>query len=192
MMKSPLRFDLIDSKTGLLNKPNRPQYTPKPIGLGLLGSTISNATAPAPGHRNPDRQLEYQRNIQQQQMDQQANAGKVICREWYRQGKMEKRIFEADQAYGRYLMQYDPEVMLGYLDLAQPLVKLLQKRNKYINKVAGIFIDPWSKQMAYKLGVLPKGNIRGYLLMAIFTRVCRYWYRFNCFCARCNPLNFGL
>jgi len=186
-MESPIRTDLINDK-GLLARPNRPQYTPRPISMGVN----PNVAKPPPGHINPDKQLQHQRNIQQQQLDQQANAGKIICREWYKQGKMPKEIFEADQAYGRYLMQYDPEVMLGYLDLARPLVKLLQKRNKYVNRVAGWFITPWSRQMAYHMGVLRKGNIRGFLLMAIFTRVCRYWYRFNCFCARSNPLNIGL
>jgi hypothetical protein len=176
MMKSPLKFDLIDSKTGLLNKPNRPQYTPKPIGLGLLGSTISNATPPPPGHRNPDRQLEYQRNIQQQQMDQQAEAGKILCAEWHAMGFMDDTTYEADQAYGRWLMKYRRKTMVGYLDLARPLVKLLRKKNPVVLFCASFLIPPWAAQMSHLMGVRPRPNAAGWVLMGVFNRVCNFWY----------------
>jgi hypothetical protein len=64
----------------------------------------------------------------------------VICTELYKQGKISRREWLSATNYGRGL---SPEIFSGYLTIASPIVKLMQKSNKFSN----LFIN-WAKALA--------------------------------------------
>jgi hypothetical protein len=99
--------------------------------------------------------------------------GKIICTELHRQGLMSAEIFEADQAFGDELMKSDPQVMIGYHAWATGAVNLMQK-SRFWTLVAYVIATPWSKQMAFKMGILPKQNLIGRMIMAVGMPLCRF------------------
>lgn len=106
-------------------------------------------------------------------MEKASNKGKIICTELHRQGLMSAEIFEADQAFGAELMKSDPEVMVGYHAWATGAVELMQ-RSRFWTLVAYVIATPWSKQMAFKMGILPKQNLMGRIIMAVGMPLCRF------------------
>jgi hypothetical protein len=98
--------------------------------------------------------------------------GKIICTELHRQGLMPTEIYEADQAFGRQLVESDPEVLVGYYAWAEGAVELM-KRSKFWTAVAYVIATPWAKQMAFEMGVLPKPNLTGWVIMSVGMPICR-------------------
>lgn len=90
----------------------------------------------------------------------------VICTELYSQGYMSDSIREADQKYGKMILETLPEVMIGYHYWATPIVGLM-KKSKIFTDLVWIFAKPWSIQMAYEMGAVDKGNWIGKLLMKV-------------------------
>jgi hypothetical protein len=101
-----------------------------------------------------------------------AIAAKVICAELHRQGLMDKTIFEADEAFGRYLRDNHKDVLLGYHLWAKPLVKWMQK-SKTVTEIVNLVATPWSYEMAHVMGERDKGSTTGKILMFIGIPVCR-------------------
>jgi len=95
-------------------------------------------------------------------------AGTVICTELHRQGMMPDHIYEADSAYGALQSQ---ELITGYHFWAKPLVRLMRK-SKFVTLCAYAIATPWSKEMAYRMGVLNKGSLVGKLLMLTMYPLC--------------------
>lgn len=90
----------------------------------------------------------------------------VICTELYSQGYMSDSIIEADEMYGKMILEFRPEVMIGYHFWAKPIVSLM-KKSKLFTDLVWVFAGPWSKQMAYEMGASDKGSLFGKILMEI-------------------------
>jgi hypothetical protein len=97
---------------------------------------------------------------------------KVICRELHRQGLMDEKIFEADEAFGRYLRDNHRDVLQGYQLWAKPVVKWMQK-SETVTKVVAFTAKPWSYEMAYRMEARDKGTFVGKILMDVGIPVCR-------------------
>jgi len=96
---------------------------------------------------------------------------KVICRELHRQGLMDETIFEADEAFGRYLRENHNDVLQGYRFWAKPVASLMQK-SPLFTQIVDVLATPWSYEMAYRMGARDKGSFAGRLLMDIGMPVC--------------------
>lgn len=97
---------------------------------------------------------------------------KIICTELYARGLMPKHIYEADQAFGRMLWADDPHAMAGYHLWAPTVVRWMQS-SRIVTVITRAIALPWARQMAFIMGVEPKGSALGAALMAVGLRVCR-------------------
>jgi len=98
--------------------------------------------------------------------------GCVICTELHRQGTMAERIWRSDQAFGRQLWMSDPDVMVGYHAWA-PTVVHLMKSSTTVSSLVALFVLPWAKEMAYRMGVETSGSLFGRGLMRVGVPTCR-------------------
>ena len=96
---------------------------------------------------------------------------KIICAELFRQGLMEKNIYEADEAFGEMLYQKYPIVLTGYHTWAKPVVRYMKKSKSFTHLVYTI-ARPWSCEMAHVMGKIKQGDIIGKLLMYAGFIVC--------------------
>lgn len=96
----------------------------------------------------------------------------VICTELAKQGYLSEVTMQADKTFGQVMLVTNPEVMIGYWKLASPVVFLMQK-SKVITYLVSLVAKPWAKQMAYEVGVAPKGNLLGKAVMTVGIRFCR-------------------
>lgn len=95
--------------------------------------------------------------------------GKIICTELYQQGLMDKAIFEADQAFGKL---QDADVMAGYHAWAETVVGWM-KASPAVTRIVYLIATPWSKQMAFQMGVEAKPNLIGKALMLFGVPMCK-------------------
>ena len=99
-------------------------------------------------------------------------AEKVICKELYRQGLLDTSIFIADEQYGLLMRKTDPAIVDGYKIWAAPVVKLM-KKSTLVTQIVYAIAKPWTKEMAYQMGVLEKGSIIGKMLMFVGNPFCK-------------------
>jgi len=97
-------------------------------------------------------------------------SGSVICTELYRQGRLPRHIFEADQAYGQSV---DPVLHAGYVSWASRVVVAMRKWPR-ATQVVEIFAVPWAQHMAHREGVLHEDSALGRYLMNVGGPIC-YW-----------------
>ena len=97
---------------------------------------------------------------------------KVICAELYRQGLLEKEIFELDEEFGRHLRKVDPDLINGYHQWALPLVSLMQ-RSIVVSHIIKFIAKPVVKHIAYQMGY-PSKTYLGAALFTIGKHICRY------------------
>ena len=97
---------------------------------------------------------------------------KVICAELYRQGLLEKEIFELDEEFGRHLRKVDPDLITSYHQWALPLVSLMQ-RSIVVSHIIKIIARPVVKHIAYQMGY-PSKTYLGAALFTIGKHICRY------------------
>ncbi len=71
----------------------------------------------------------------------------VICTELKRQGILPEDVWEADQAYGKFLIQEIPAVWEGYYVWAKYVAKAM-KKSRLFSKAVGFFAIPWAKHIA--------------------------------------------
>ena len=88
----------------------------------------------------------------------------VICTELHRQGFMRDEIRNADEMFGRMIIETRPEVMIGYHTWALPIVDLM-KKSKLFTRLVWFVAKPWAYQMAYEMGVRKQGSFVGKILM---------------------------
>jgi len=100
------------------------------------------------------------------------SGGTVICTELHRQGLMDKTIFKADEAFGRYIGDNQKEVLIGYHFWAKPVVSLMQK-SRIFTQIVNVLAKPWSYEMAYRMGARDEGTFAGKILMFVGVPVCR-------------------
>ena len=72
----------------------------------------------------------------------------IICSELHRQGYLSDEVIALDQNFGVELRKNSPEVYEGYIVLASPVVKLMQK-SKLVTKLVSFFGVAWANNMAY-------------------------------------------
>ena len=100
---------------------------------------------------------------------------KIICTELYRQGLMTSEIYLADQAFGKQLVAQSPETYLGYVAWASTVVDWMRQNNlwgKLVTRIAYFIATPWSKEMAFLMGVPVKRTFAGRILMKVGLRFC--------------------
>jgi hypothetical protein len=109
--------------------------------------------------------------------------GKIICTKLYELGFMPADIYEADQRFGEYLRNNDPDAYNGYIKWAKVVVDWMerdgpqcmfwirdqQKRGEAQRSMAirwaRRIAAPWAEHMAYRMGVGKKDNSAGRLIM---------------------------
>jgi hypothetical protein len=97
---------------------------------------------------------------------------KVICAELHRQGLMDETIFEADEAFGEYLRDNQPDVLRGYRLWAKPVAGWMQK-SETTTRIVEFIAKPWSYEMAFRMGARDKGSLAGSILMDVGMPICR-------------------
>lgn len=96
----------------------------------------------------------------------------IICGELGRQGYLDDETLKADAEFGQIVLISDPELMFGYWRLATPIVKLM-RRSTVFTKLVSLIALPWSKHMAYRMGIADQDNTIGRLVMLIGSPICR-------------------
>jgi len=99
------------------------------------------------------------------------DAPKVICAELYRQGLLEKEIFELDEEFGRHLRKVDPDIINGYHQWALPLVSLMQ-RSIVASHIIKIIAKPVVKHIAYQMGY-PSKTYLGSIMFTFGKHICK-------------------
>ena len=128
----------------------------------LLTTSIpgtSSVTSPSPG---------YVAAPQSTTTSQPASSsgGTVICTYYHDIGWMDKHIFKADQEYGQWLKDNNPEFMAWYWSWGYAAVDLLGE-SQLLTWATWPLVNCWSKEMAFRIGVIKKGNLVGKSLMFI-------------------------
>jgi hypothetical protein len=116
---------------------------------------------------------------------------KIICTKLYELGLLSKKIFQADQKFGKILAKQNPEVYDGYIAWAKTVVDWMEgkgpqcmfwikdkkKRNKKQKELsikwARDIATPWAKHMAFLMGVEKKDNLAGKIIMTLGKPVCK-------------------
>jgi hypothetical protein len=85
---------------------------------------------------------------------------------------MPEDIFHADQLFGKYLREYQNDVLIGYKFLDKPVVRLMRK-SKTFTLIVNVVAKPWTYEMAYRMGARDKGAFAGKIVMDVGLPVCR-------------------
>ena len=115
----------------------------------------------------------------------------IICTKLHELGYLSDEIYQADEMFGHWLRQTDPNAYYGYLKWARVVVDWMSnegpqcmfwiqdkiERNarqkamavKWARRIA----TPWAQHMAYKMGVLKEDNRAGRWIMNIGITVSR-------------------
>ena len=93
--------------------------------------------------------------------------GKIICLESHRQGLLDTKIFEADEAWGDII----PKIVLdGYHLWAKPVVRKMRKSRSFSKKVAWL-AKPVAKEAAKQMGV-GEGSKIGLAMLCVGMPIC--------------------
>jgi len=128
----------------------------------LMGSQYASAEASKIA-------LQNQAQAGQMQAD---SGGKIICTELFRQGKMDKEIFAADNEFGLMMQDQQPEIHAGYIRWAKYVVPAMRK-SPLVTKLVSLVALPWAKHMAFIMGVSKKDSLIGKLVMMIGLPICK-------------------
>ena len=109
---------------------------------------------------------------EKESVDPGIDAPKVICAELYRQGLLEKEIFELDEEFGRHLRKVDPDIINGYHRWALPLVSMMQ-RSITVSNIIKIIAKPVVKHIAYQMGY-PSKTYLGAAMFTVGKHICRF------------------
>jgi hypothetical protein len=115
----------------------------------------------------------------------------IICTKLHELGYLSDEIYQADEKFGHWLRQTDPDAYYGYLKWARVVVDWMSnegpqcmfwiqnkdERNarqkamavRWAKRIA----TPWAQHMAYKMGVLKEDNRAGRYIMNIGIAVSR-------------------
>ena len=123
---------------------------------------------------------------------------KIICTKLHELGFLPANIYDADQAFGRKLIETRPDIYNGYVAWAKVVVDWMegngpqcmiwirdeQKRKETQQKLAVEWAKkiatPWAKHMAYVMGVETKDSVTGKILMTVGAPICKvigWWQR---------------
>ena len=98
-----------------------------------------------------------------QEFNLELEEGTVICTELYRQGLLDDATYEADAAFGTTLSE---TTLRGYRIWANPVVALM-KNSETATTIVSTIAKPWTKEMAYQVGVAEEGSIIGKGMMIV-------------------------
>jgi hypothetical protein len=115
----------------------------------------------------------------------------IICTKLHELGYLSDEIYQADEMFGHWLRQTDPDAYYGYLKWARVVVdwmsnegpqcmfwirdrakRNVQQKNMAVRWARRI-ATPWAEHMAYKMGVLKQDNRAGRYIMTIGIAVSR-------------------
>jgi hypothetical protein len=103
--------------------------------------------------------------------------GKIICTKLHALGLMPTNIYEADQAFGKKLVNQSPETYDGYVRWAKHVVDLMG-RDDLLGKTAVFcayhIATPWSLAMAEEMGQPVKASWFGKFLMKRGLQLCKF------------------
>jgi len=120
----------------------------------------------------------------------------IICTKLYELGYLSDEIYQADERFGHWLRQTDPNAYYGYLKWARVVVDWMsnegpqcmfwiqdkkirnEKQREMATRWARRIATPWAQHMAYKMGVLKEDNRAGRYIMNIGVAVSRLIGRF--------------
>jgi len=115
----------------------------------------------------------------------------IICTKLHELGYLSDEIYQADERFGHWLRQTDPNAYYGYLKWARVVVDWMsnegpqcmfwiqdkearnQKQREMATRWARRIATPWAQHMAYKMGVLQQDNRAGRYIMTIGIAVSR-------------------
>jgi len=106
-------------------------------------------------------------------------SGKILCQEFYDQGLMPEDIYEADELYGEFVYENDPELMKGYWIWATTAVDFCRAHPIFTKVLYKTLGKPWSEHMAFLVGKRKNDNNFGKLLMDIGKFITRKMYRMS-------------
>jgi hypothetical protein len=105
-----------------------------------------------------------------------SGGAKIICTKLHELGLMPKSIYEADQAFGKKLVNESPETYDGYVRWAKHVVNLMG-RDDLLGKTtvfcAYHIATPWSLAMAEEIGQPVKASWFGKFLMKRGLQLCK-------------------
>jgi hypothetical protein len=115
----------------------------------------------------------------------------IICTKLHELGYLSDEIYQADEKFGHWLRQTDPNAYYGYLKWARVVVDWMSNKGpqcmfwiqnkdernarqkamavRWAKRIA----TPWAQHMAYKMGVLKEDNRAGRYIMNIGIAVSR-------------------
>ena len=115
----------------------------------------------------------------------------IICTKLHELGYLSDEIYQADEMFGHWLRQTDPNAYYGYLKWARVVVDWMsnegpqcmfwiqdkkirnEKQREMATRWARRIATPWAEHMAYKMGVLKEDNRAGRYIMNIGIAVSR-------------------
>jgi hypothetical protein len=121
---------------------------------------------------------------------------KIICTKLHELGYLPDDIYAADQAFGEWLRDHDPDAYYGYLHWARVVVDWMerdgpqcmfwirdrQQRNQRQQEMAISWArriaTPWAQHMAYRMGAAQEDNRAGRWIMRTGLWVSRWVGRF--------------
>lgn len=109
----------------------------------LMGNVASNSMMLELGHGR----LASAPNSQAKPQSSGSGSGTIICTELYHQGYMSEEIYIKDKNYGYHIRDIRPNVYIGYIFMATPIVRLM-KKSRLFTKIISIPAMAWAKNMA--------------------------------------------
>ncbi|MEZ5902949.1 MAG: calcium-binding protein [Alphaproteobacteria bacterium] len=104
--------------------------------------------------------------------------GKVLCGHYFSRGMLSIEIYEGDLAFAA--SQFNEATRRGYRLWAVPLTAYLNKNpGGWVEKFVKPFVVSWATEMAYRAGVIKRGNLFGRALLLFVEPVVQFVGRFS-------------
>lgn len=145
---------------------------------GYAGSEIGRRVGSAiedDMRRNPERwehpEMSKPWDPRGRDKDNDRGSSRVICTHFYQKGMLSRELWRADM---EYTLQHLPQSMVnGYHLWAIPYVRLMRK-SPLAEKLMYPIAYHRAREIAYQMGYLEKGSIRGKIFRAILEPVCAF------------------
>lgn len=100
-----------------------------------------------------------------------SNSSRVICTHFYQKGMLSRELWRADM---EYTLKHLPQSMVnGYHLWAIPYVRLMRK-SPLAEKLMYPIAYHRAREIAYQMGYLEKGSMRGKICRAILEPICLF------------------
>jgi hypothetical protein len=95
--------------------------------------------------------------------------GRVICTHFYRKGMLEKDLWRTDMEFTFQNLSH--KTVRGYQHWAIPYVRLMRK-SPFAERIMYPLAKWRAEELAYQMGKVPKGNVKGKLVRLIGEPIC--------------------